>query len=1004
VAEVFTGRFARGVARGFGWVLLALCLLVLLVAFGVPLILRGAVLSRLVEHESKNLCGTVRVDGGHIGLNVAPALLSGHPFDIVVQGARVTEPDGNDMLRARTIRLRAVVRRNPWRVVVERAFVSDGGWRLVDNNLGEPITQALRPIPPGGRDACRIPAPPAPPAPGRRPGPLLTVQAVTLQHVSLVLWFPSWGVTFDDLNARGTLEIRNAREGPQVLFDARDVTARKGGTLRVGPPGLATPVFPFEHVDIPRVAVTADAPPDLLLTVAEARTADAVLSGHARFTNVFAPKEWNVSPGMELDARWTNIGVPLERNGRWADVGKGLQAQHAGLVTSLHGPFDTLTGVAALRGRDFALRADLLKAGRYALDVRVDNFDTTPFVPREKRTQLAGRLDGHLALTARLGEFAGAPSASLDAIELALQRTHAGNGGGGLPTRWVISRSFRPRAADELRLDLGALAYGDGALRIDAFRVAAPSVQFAGRIRAERHAQTGDITVNLWPQPGSRFTWQGETFQPPPLVAARVEPGRAVTVDRFSVKHVGAGAIDVGGKVRFDGRLDVQAAVRAYPLAHIPGLAAARAPGRNASVGALLRGQLDAAFAVVGRPQRPSLSGTLALSQVAWAGRNLGGGRVAFEGLPGGTRFQGQLLDGIDVRGTLHQSLKAQDEVTVALRNFPLRSWLPARVAPLDPHASGEINWHHAGDREEVRAPGLIVSARGVRADAKGLVRLDPSDPNASPLDVTVTARVDGRTLTRVLLPNDGGAGTANIDAAVSGTIGAPQVRGQAQFQGLTVNWPQSPFGAVRLDGPLRVEGRTMTVGPMQASFQSGGRLQIGGATGKGTVVLAPPGASLPVRNVDLTIRGSDITTAHPIGGLSLKGLGLGVSVTQPNATALAAGGWVYLGRDFFQLNAGGEKSKPKEPAKPAPSKPAPSLADSVLLHLRIVGPKDAVTVGVPHAPDVTVDPDCLVEGPLTSPHISGTVKGDGVYSRVALTVADWFTSRNLRGCDLAPH
>jgi hypothetical protein len=391
---------------------------------------------------------------------------------------------------------------------------------------------------------------------------------------------------------------------------------------------------------------------------------------------------------------------------------------------------------------------------------------------------------------------------------------------------------------------------------------------------------------------------------------------------------------------------------------------------------------------------------------VAWAKHNLGGGRVELTGLPGGTRFQGQLLDGIGVRGTLHQPLKEQDEVTIALRDLPLRAWLPPRIAPLEPRASGEINWRHAGDREVVRAPRLVVSAKGVQADARGVLRLDHGDPSASPVDVTIAAHVDGRTLTRVLLPNDGGAGAARIDAAVSGTIAAPRLRGQAQFQGLTVNWPQSPFGAVRLDGPLHLEGRKLTVGPLQARFQSGGRLQIaGGAAGKGAVVLAPPGASLPVRDVDLTIDGSGITTARPIGGLSLNGLGLGVRLTQPNAAALDAVGWVYLGRDFFQLNAGGDKPKPKEaPGKPAARAPhPPSLVDSTQLHLRIVGPKDAVTVGVPHAPDVTVDPNCLVEGPLTSPQITGTVKGDGVYSRVALAVADWFTSRNLRGCDLAP-
>ena len=61
------------------------------------------------------------------------------------------------------------------------------------------------------------------------------------------------------------------------------------------------------------------------------------------------------------------------------------------------------------------------------------------------------------------------------------------------------------------------------------------------------------------------------------------------------------------------------------------------------------------------------------------------------------------------------------------------------------------------------------------------------------------------------------------------------------------------------------------------------------------------------------------------------------------------------------------------------------------------------MTIGVPVAPDVTIDPDCLVEGQLSSPRISGRVKGNGVYSRAVLAIADWFTSRDLRGCDLAP-
>jgi len=358
-----SSRWGSRAARGLAWVAFSLCLLVILVAVGVPLIVRGPVLARLVEHESKDLCGSVRVDGGHVSVGLALDLLFQRPFDVVIDGPRIREPDGSDMFRARIVRVRAAVHRNPWRVVVEHAQVSDGKWRLVSSGLGGQITQALRKIPPGGRDACGIKPPPEA-SHDQGVGSLLTVERADLHRVSVLLSFPMWEVALPGIDAHGTVEIRNVHDWTQILFDVRDIESGKGGTLRVGPRNPSTPVMPFDHVAIPRVAVTADAPQDLLLFVDEARTGDAVLSGQARFTNVFAPILWPVSPGTDLDARWTNIGRPLERIDRWAEVGQGLTQQRATLTTSLRGQFDSLTGFGALAGRDFKLRADLLTRGR----------------------------------------------------------------------------------------------------------------------------------------------------------------------------------------------------------------------------------------------------------------------------------------------------------------------------------------------------------------------------------------------------------------------------------------------------------------------------------------------------------------------------------------------------------------------------------------------------------------------------------------------------------------
>jgi hypothetical protein len=138
--------------------LVSISVLAAFVAVGVPLIVRGPVLAHLVEHESKDLCGTVQVSGGHVSLGLAPALLFQRPFDVVLEGTHMRELDGSDTFRARSVRARLSVHRHPWRVIVERAVISDGGWRLVDKGLGQPLTEALRKIPPAGRAVLGAPA------------------------------------------------------------------------------------------------------------------------------------------------------------------------------------------------------------------------------------------------------------------------------------------------------------------------------------------------------------------------------------------------------------------------------------------------------------------------------------------------------------------------------------------------------------------------------------------------------------------------------------------------------------------------------------------------------------------------------------------------------------------------------------------------------------------------------------------------------------------------------
>jgi hypothetical protein len=986
--------------RTAAWIVGGLVGTVLLLSLGVPLMVRGKVLGRMVEQAATHVCGSVTLAGGHIDLGLVPALIFQRPLDVALDGVHIREPDGNDLFHADTVRTTLAVRRHPWRVVVDRALIANGAWRLVDKGLGEPITQALARIPPGGRAECAHPRA-SPPGPQPSPGPKLAVRGLELRNVTVLLSFPSWGVRVDGVNARGTVDVLRTSRGIQLLFDARDVESSRGGKLTVGPRRAPlTPVVPFDRVSIPRVAVTPDAPHDVLLVVKEATTGAAVLSGRSVFTDVLLPRAVRrlVRPGMVLDARWTELGQALRRSVGWATVGQRLAPLRAGVRASLRGPFGALIGSMRVAGHGAAVEARLLPHRRYTLDLAFDALDTTPWLPPGRRAQLGGQLDGRVSVSARRGRRLADLAVSLDTVELALARAGAGD---RLPRRWVVSRAFRPRAPDELRVDLGEVALANGVLGVELLRIDAPAVTWAGRLRGERPAGSRAFLVRAWSAPGSRVTVGSETFLPPSLLAVRVDPGRSISVDRFSVGHVGGGRIDAGGTVRAHGALDLSTAIHAYPLAHLPGLSGARAIGRSGSLADVLRGRVDASFAVTGRAREPSLSGTLALSDVRWAEHALGGGHVTFDAIPDGTLFQGPVVEGVGVRGRLHLRPRGQDFAAVTLRDFSLAPWSPRAAAPLGLRATGETVWRPgAGGTPASTTADLAVRGPGIAVNATARLARDPRTGDA--LSAAWRGRVSGAALGPWLHGGGHGAGTLQLEGRVAGSIGAPRVQGQARFEGFALGWPRSPFETIRLDGPLAIDGRTVSVGPLLGRFGRRGWVRVAGPAGRGSgrVVLAASGAPLPVSQVDLTVRAADLNTTRPIAGLTLRGPSLALQVTETEERTLRVVGDVHLGHDLFQLVRGGHGGG--KPAGPQPER-GPTLADRVWVHLRLTGPDDAVTVGVPHIPDVTIGVRCLVEGPLTAPRIVGQVKGDGLYSRAALAVADWFSARKLRACDLGP-
>ena len=122
-------------------------------------------------------------------------------------------------------------------------------------------------------------------------GDFVIIRNATLRNVSVVLSFSVWAVSLDATDARVSLTSRGKGMETLNLFDVRDIDAKRGGLLRIG--GVShplTPQVPFDRVKIARVAVEESAPQHLLLEVSEGRTAEAVLSGKALFTNIFGPE------------------------------------------------------------------------------------------------------------------------------------------------------------------------------------------------------------------------------------------------------------------------------------------------------------------------------------------------------------------------------------------------------------------------------------------------------------------------------------------------------------------------------------------------------------------------------------------------------------------------------------------------------------------------------------------------------------------------------------------
>ncbi len=204
---------------------------------------------------------------------------------------------------------------------VARLRMEHGQWRLDLDSDGARTGDAFRTVPLAGRQACLDPHAARPAGKSGGGGGALDLRRVEMDDVTAELDFDTWAMALSGASAVGSLHAGG--DGPVLLFEAHDVAARAGWVRIGGPRSPWRTRVPLDGGAITRVGVFPDAPTDLTLEVAGGTTGKSLLSGRARFLNIFPPPGRAPAPG----AARPGCRRPLDAlRGRAGAAGGGLEA------------------------------------------------------------------------------------------------------------------------------------------------------------------------------------------------------------------------------------------------------------------------------------------------------------------------------------------------------------------------------------------------------------------------------------------------------------------------------------------------------------------------------------------------------------------------------------------------------------------------------------------------------------------------------------------------------
>jgi hypothetical protein len=313
-------------------------------------------------------------------------------------------------------------------------------------------------------------------------------------------------------------------------------------------------------------------------------------------------------------------------------------------------------------------------------------------------------------------------------------------------------------------------------------------------------------------------------------------------------------------------------------------------------------------------------------------------------------------------------------------------------------------------DGEALTVDGFTVVTPGLRGSVAGRATLDTGDLERTRLALALKAEVDAAHFPVRLPAGVSVSGRATIDAQIGGTLGAtpgPRVDGNAQLDGLTVQLsPSTP--AARASGRVEAHGDTLRTEALRVDIAGVGSIVIGVP---GTPASAELASLSPFRlgTVDVPFAGRDLKIGQPTSALYIPDLDTDLRLSGDGRGELKIAGVVAVAGGSYDSSRGKKKKPPSSSASSSASSAKPrasgpwyqALPPHLTLDLELRGANKGLSVAVPVLPDVTVDFRCHLLATARGAKWSGRLRGDGVYARTALALADWFSDHDLRGCQL---